>query len=130
VLIDVIGPEDIPARGWSLWALKRAFSDGPIVFSAIVWAELAVTQEQEQILTQAFAWLQPEQEDFPFTAARLAGAAHREYRRAGGRRERTLPDFLIGAHALVAGHALLTRDAARYRTYFPRLPIIAPDTHP
>jgi len=53
-----------------------------------------------------------------------------EERRAGGVRERTLPDFFIGAHATVAGHRLLTRGAARYRGYFPDLDIISPETHP
>lgn len=69
-------------------------------------------------------------EPIPMEAAFLAGKAHYRYRRQGGERERTLPDFLIGAHALVQGHRLLTRDARRYRTYFPELDIIAPDTHP
>ncbi|GGD94392.1 hypothetical protein GCM10011390_11450 [Aureimonas endophytica] len=81
-------------------------------------------------MTTIFAYLNPRREPFPFAAAFAAGRAHRVYRERGGRRERTLPDFLIGAHALVAGHRLLTRDAARYRAYFPTLDIIAPDTHP
>ena len=55
---------------------------------------------------------------------------HRKYRRSGGLRERVLPDFLIGAHAAVKSYRILTRDAARYRTYFPDVDIIAPDTHP
>jgi predicted nucleic acid-binding protein len=41
-----------------------------------------------------------------------------------------LPDFLIGAHASAKGYRLLTRDGRRYRSYFPKLDIIAPDTHP
>lgn len=69
-------------------------------------------------------------EDLGWDAAHQAGQAHLLYRRRGGMRERTLPDFLIGAHALVKGHTLLTRDARRYREYFPTLDIIAPDTHP
>jgi predicted nucleic acid-binding protein len=69
-------------------------------------------------------------ENIPFDAALIAGWAHREYRSRGGRREQTLPDFLIGAHAVVSGYRLLTRDPKRYRTYFPDLEIIAPDTHP
>lgn len=57
---------------------------------------------------------------------RPTAAAPRAYRRRGGRRTVPLPDFYVGAHAAVAGHALLTRDARRYRTYFPRLALIAP----
>ena len=62
----------------------------------------------------------------PWEAAFLAAKAFRHYRRRGGTKSRTLPDFFIGAHAAVAGMTLLTRDARRYRAYFPKLRIIAP----
>jgi len=62
----------------------------------------------------------------PYEAAFLAGKSFLAYRRRGGHRGTPLPDFYIGAHAAVAGYQLLTRDAARYRTYFPRLALIAP----
>ena len=129
VLIDVLGPDSLPHRGWSLASLRRAVDDGQIVLSAIVWAELAGPQLSEDALARLLARFRPRREPFPFEAAFPAGLAHREYVRRGGRRERTLPDFLIGAHALVAGHRLLTRDASRYRTYFPDVEVIAPDTH-
>jgi predicted nucleic acid-binding protein len=62
----------------------------------------------------------------PFEAAFLAGKCFLEYRRRGGIRASTLPDFFIGAHAAVAGYRIITRDGARYRTYFPKLVIVAP----
>jgi hypothetical protein len=62
----------------------------------------------------------------PFDAGFLAGKSYLDYRRRGGARRAPLPDFYIGAHAAVSGLALLTRDAARFRTYFPRLELIAP----
>jgi predicted nucleic acid-binding protein len=65
-----------------------------------------------------------------FDAAWHGGVVHGTYKRAGGLRERTLPDFLIGAQAAQSGYALLTRDPKRYRSHFPSLHIIAPDTHP
>ena len=52
------------------------------------------------------------------------------YRRGGGPRRSPLPDFRLGAHAAVRGHALLTRDGARYRTYVPTLRVVAPDVAP
>lgn len=64
-------------------------------------------------------------EHLPYEAAFLAGKAFRRYREAGGARTAPLPDFYIGAHAAVAGYRLLTRDARRYRTCFPRLELIA-----
>lgn len=68
-----------------------------------------------------------DREAIPYEAAFLAGKCYLAYRRQGGTRNSPLPDFFIGAHAAVAGYRLLTRDAARYRTYFPRLSLIAPN---
>lgn len=130
ILVDVLGSAAMDSRWWSLSALKQAFDDGPIVLSVIVWAELSSPSVPEHMLASALAWLRPRHEDLPFAAGWPAGSAQRLYRERGGKRERTLPDFLIGAHAEIAGHRLLTRDAGRYRTYFPTLDIIAPDTHP
>ena len=127
ILIDVLGPSAMAARQWSLAALEAAYEEGPIIFSPVVWAELASPLISEQILVRSLAWLRPRREALPFEAAYPAGRAHRLYRLRGGRRDRTLPDFLIGAHALVSGHRLLTRDAGRYRSYFPELTIIAPE---
>lgn len=62
----------------------------------------------------------------PRAALFLAGKAFQKYRANDGQRTGVLPDFLIGAHAAVLGAPLLTRDSARYRTYFPKLRLIAP----
>jgi predicted nucleic acid-binding protein len=63
----------------------------------------------------------------PWPAAFLAGKCFLAYRRAGGTRGSPLPDFYIGAHAVVEGMPLLTREINRFRTYLPRLTLIAPD---
>ena len=130
VLIDILGPDDLPSRAWSVSALEACYDAGAIVISAVVWSELAHPEFAEADMAEAFAWLQPRREDFPFRAAYRAGLAHARYRQRAGQRQRTLPDFLIGAHALVSGHRLLTCDAARYRSYFPDLDIVSPETHP
>jgi hypothetical protein len=62
----------------------------------------------------------------PVQGAFLAGKSYLRYREGGGAKRSPLPDFYIGAHAAVAGYRLLTRDATRYRTYFPKLELIAP----
>lgn len=129
VLIDVLRPEEDELRPWSLSALNKSLTQGVVVFSAVVWAELCCSPISETTLTNIFAYLNPRREAFPFAAAFAAGQAHRIYRQRGGGRERTLPDFLIGAHALLGGHRLLTRDSGRYRSYFPKLDIISPETH-
>ena len=128
VLLDLLGGGD--HTSWSARAMETAFVSGTIVLSPIVWSELGGMGRSARILADALGWLRPVREHVSFDAAFRAGTAHAQYRRSGGRRERTLPDFLIGAHAEVSGHALLTRDPKRYRTYFPDLAIIAPDTHP
>lgn len=71
-----------------------------------------------------------EREDIPWSSAFLAGRAFLKYRRAGGVRSATLPDFFIVAHAQNNGYAVMTRDAGRYRTYFPQVELIAPEANP
>jgi predicted nucleic acid-binding protein len=127
VLIDVLGPSGTMTE-WSSSALTACNGDGPLVINAVVWSELAPLALTEPSLESASAMLGFDRESLPWSAAFLAGRAHSQYRRQGGTRERTLPDFLIGAHAAVAGYRLLTRDPARYRSYFPDLDIVAPDT--
>jgi hypothetical protein len=63
----------------------------------------------------------------PRPALFLAGKVFQRYRSAGGRKTGVLPDFFVGAHAVIADAALITRDAARYRTYFPGIMLIAPN---
>ena len=59
-------------------------------------------------------------------AARLAGQAFRQYRLQGGTKTGVLPDFFIGAQAQTSGCTLLTRDAGRYKTHFPKIKLICP----
>jgi len=127
VLIDIYQP----ASAWAAWSesrLKDALFRGPVYINQVVAAETAVEftslEKHETALRAAFI----RKEELPWEAAFLAGTVHRKYRQRGGGRERTLPDFLIGAHAAIKGHMLLTRDARRYRAYFPDLEIIAPDS--
>jgi len=129
VLIDVLEPSSAWAA-WSTAMITDARLAGRLIFNVVIAAEVAHEFVSEHRFNDVF----PDQiwdfEDIPRDAAIAAGWAHREYRSRGGRRERTLPDFLIGAHASVSGHRLLTRDPKPYRTYFPDLAIIAPDTNP
>lgn len=118
------------ASHWSREALVDAGSKATLVINPVIWSEISTRFEQEADLRHALTGLPVDRQPISFEAAFVAGKAHLAYRRSGGSRERTLPDFLVGAHAFVDGHALLTRDPARYRTYFPSLELIAPDTHP
>ena len=124
VLLDLF-TENPHWREWSETQLAEALDHGPRLINPIVYAEISISFERIEELEQA---LPPEleREALPWEAAFLAGKCFLEYRRRGGERRSPLPDFYIGAHAALTGRALLTRDAGRYRSYFPRLELISP----
>jgi len=124
VLIDVL-TRDTRWFGWSATHLARIAERASLIIDPIIYAELAVGFARLEDLDDA---LPPElrRDPLPYEAAFLAGQCFLRYRRAGGQRRSPLPDFYIGAHAAVHGMTLLTRDARRYRSYFPRLALVAP----
>lgn len=127
VLLDLF-TEDRTWLAWSQAALATAFDVGPVWINPIVYAEVSVGFERIEELEDAL----PEQigrEDLPWEAAFLAGKCFLEYRSRGGERRSPLPDFYIGAHAVITGRALLTRDSSRYRTALPTLTLISPPAH-
>lgn len=125
VLLDVL-TEDPAWAGWSSEALVHAFDEGPVVVNPIVYAEVSVGFDRIEELDEALPAAAFVREPLPYPAGFVAGKAFLSYRRSGGTKPAPLPDFYIGAHAAVASYRLLTRDARRYRTYFPRLELIAP----
>jgi predicted nucleic acid-binding protein len=125
VLIDVFSRE-APWAEWSSEALARLGSDGPLVINAVIYAEISHRYSSKEVLDRALPEDRFMRENIPWAAAFLAGKAFSDYRRRGGQRRSPLPDFFIGAHAAVTGLRLLTRDASRYRTYFPTVELIVP----
>jgi predicted nucleic acid-binding protein len=126
VLLDIMS-EDERWFAWSTETLARVADRQRLVINPIVYAEVSIRYSRIEDLDAALPRDMFEREAVPYEAAFLAGKAFVTYRRRGGARQSPLPDFFIGAHAAVAGYALMTRDAVRYRTYFPKLPLIAPD---
>jgi predicted nucleic acid-binding protein len=126
VLLDVL-TDDPLWFAWSARALERAADRFRLVINHVIYAEVSVRFAKIEDLEEALSRTLLEREAIPYEAAFLAGKAFLAYRQRGGTKRSTLPDFFIGAHAAIAGHRLLTRDSARYRTYFPKLPLIAPD---
>ena len=125
VLLDVA--TDDPARGaWSTAALEQAADESVLVIDPLVYAEVSVGFATIEELEAALPRDLYRREALPYEAAFLAGKVFLRYRQSGGEKRSPLPDFYIGAHAAVAGHRLLTRDATRYRTYFPSIELIAP----
>lgn len=125
VLIDVT-TEDPDWAEWSADQLARAIDSQGIAINQIIYAEFSLPYLHERDADRALTALSAVRLDVPWAAAFLAGKAFSLYRSRGGLRSAPLPDFFIGAHAAVSGLTLLTRDATRYREYFPKLKLIAP----
>jgi hypothetical protein len=126
VLLDVL-QDDPRWASWSQEQLESAALTDQLTINAVIYAELSVAFARIEELEQAIAQAELSVETVPREALFLAGKAFVDYRRRRGGKDGVLPDFFfIGAHALVADYALLTRDAARYRTYFPRVRLISP----
>jgi predicted nucleic acid-binding protein len=125
VILDVV-TSDPEWGSWSSDALEEWGEVATLVISPLIYAEVSIGFERIEDLDDVLppAWFR--REALPWEAAFLAGKVFLQYRRAGGQRRSPLPDFYIGAHAAISGHALLTRDAARYRTYYPTLELISP----
>lgn len=129
VLLD-IATEDPRWSAWSSEALERAADDGAVAINPIIYAEVSIGFDRIEALDEALPPSRFHRLPLPWEAGFLAGKCFTLYRRRGGTRRSPLPDFYIGAHAAVSGMTLLTRDPIRYRTYFPRLAVIAPPSHP
>ena len=126
VLLDIV-TDDPRWAPWSSASLEQAADEAILVINALIYAEVSIGFDSIEALEEALPLGLFRREQLPFEAAFLAGKAFLSYRRTGGSRRSPLPDFYIGAHAAIAGYRLLTRDAARYRTYFPTIELIAPD---
>jgi predicted nucleic acid-binding protein len=125
VVLDVL-TEDPRWFAWSAEALARCADQSGLVINPIVYAEVSVGFDRIEDVEAALPADVFVRSPLPWDAAFLAGQCFRSYRRRGGEKRSPLPDFYIGAHAAVSGLSLLTRDPARYRTYFPKLALIAP----
>jgi len=125
VLLDVL-TGDPTWYSWSAQSLSDAADQAVLIVNPIVYAEVSIGFERIEALEDALPTEYFRRDALPWEAAFLAGKCFVTYRKRGGARTSPLPDFYIGAHAAVAGIPLLTRDARRYRSYFPKLRLIAP----
>lgn len=125
VILDVMS-EDPRWFDWSAKTLAEYAETSGLLINPIIYAEISVRferiEELEEVMPPSMFLRAP----LPWEAAFLAGKCFLKYRRRGGLRRSPMPDFYVGAHAAVAGLSLLTRDASRYKTYFPKLRLIAP----
>ncbi len=125
ILIDILSKDQNWAE-WSESALAECGELATLYINPIIYAEISMGYTSMEELNAAFPAPLYEREDLPWEAGFLAAKAFAAYRRRGGPRTLLLPDFYIGAHAAIGNLALLTRDAARFHNYFPRLEILVP----
>lgn len=125
VILDVV-TEDADWVDWSAAMLASAAQHGRLVINPLIYAEVSCGFDRIEALDEALPAEYFVREPLPWAAGFLAGKIFLEYRRQGGVRTAPLPDFCIGAHAAIAGYTLLTREAHRFKAYFPRLQLIAP----
>ena len=127
VWIDVTQPNN-EHHAWSRARVRAAMLAGTARINPLIYAEVSAGFADEQTLDRFLQRAAVVREVLPYAAAFPAMRAFRENRKRGGKRTSPLPDSYIGAHAEAAGHTLLTRDAARFRTYFPEVELVTPDS--
>lgn len=125
VILDVVN-EDAEWFEWSAGQLERLAESRVLIINPIVYSEVSIGFDRIEDLDRALPADFVRREPLPWEAGFLAGKCFLKYRKSGGARRSPLPDFYIGAHAAVSGLTLLTRDAKRYKTYFPKLALISP----
>ncbi len=126
VLLDILTNDPV----WfdlSASALEKHAEQDVLVINQIIYAEISTHFSKIEELDAALSPQSFVRGSNPWEAGFLAGRCFAEYRRRGGAQSSPLPDFYIGAHAAVAGMAVLTRDPRRFRFHFPRLRLICPD---
>lgn len=126
VLVDVL--EDDPA--WADWSVKQLRSQSQVhelIINPVIYSELSLTFDSVQALDEAIEGMGISVHEVPRPALFLAGKAFVKYRRGGGGKGNVLADFFIGAHAAVLGCAIVTRDARRYKNYFPTVSLVTPE---
>ena len=131
ILVDSNVPLDVVTQdpawfGWSTSTMKALARTDELLINPIIYAELSITFSSNVDLETNIRRMQLKMVEIPREAAFRAGKAFLQYRKLGGTKTNVLPDFFVGAHALTIGASLLTRDANRYRTYFPGVTLITP----
>ena len=125
VLLDVFTADPRFGAG-SAAALRKCIEEGGVIACEVVWAETAAAFPDSGAAREALTRLRIDFSALDESTALSAGLSWHAYRRAGGKRERVIADFLIGAHALATADRLLTRDRGFYRRYFEDLQIVDP----
>lgn len=125
VWVDCID-EASPWHAWAVEQLQSCSERSPLHVNLIIYTELLVPRPDVDALDALLDVYDTLRSPLPWACASLTATAFSLYRRRGGLKHKPLPDFFVGAHAAVANLSVLTRDPTPYRSYFPRLSVIAP----
>jgi predicted nucleic acid-binding protein len=125
VLLDVLGPDPVFGPR-SAEALRDAITHGSLIACEVVWAEVGGRFKDPAEAADVLGRLTVSYSSMQVDEALNAGRAWQAYRARGGRRERVIADFLVGAHAAARADRLLTRDRGFFRTYFADLTVVDP----
>lgn len=125
VILDIFLDDPVWAN-WSEMTLNQYVKSHQLIINPIIYTELSIGFQRIEEVEEAIARAGFQIQEIPREALFLAGKVFGQYRRNQGTKSSPLPDFYIGAHAAVWGVPLITRDVARYRTYFPTLNLITP----
>lgn len=125
VWVDCID-EASPWHAWAVEQLQSCSERSPLHVNLIIYTELLVPRPDVDALDALLDVYDTLRSPLPWTCASLTATAFSLYRRRGGLKHKPLPDFYVGAHAAVTNLSVLTRDPTPYRSYFPRLSVIAP----
>lgn len=111
---------------WAIEQLQACSQKSPLHVNLVIYTELLVPAPNVAALDALLDVYEVQRTSIPWPCASLTAAAFSLYRKRGGSKHKPMPDFYIGAHAAVSNFSVLTRDPAPYKSYFPRLVLVAP----
>ncbi len=125
VLLDLF-TDDPNWADWSENVLERYSQTNTLYINSIVYTEVSIGFDKIEEVDKAISELGIKVLEIPREALFLTGKVFLQYRRNKGTKKSPLPDFFVGAHAAVSQFHLITRDSAKYNTYYPQLKLIDP----
>ena len=128
VILDLVTDDPVWAE-WSSKMLEKHAADG-LLINAIVFSELCSNSTSLREVNDLVGRMNLKWEDIPRTALFAAAQAFVSYRKRGGAKTSTLPDFFIGAHAQALNVPILTRDRTKFTSYVPNVALLAPEENP
>lgn len=126
VLLDLF-TDDPQWANWSERILDTFSQTNTLYINTIVYTEISIGFTKIEVLDEAISELGIKVLEIPREALFLTGKTFLKYKRNKGAKKSPLPDFFIGAHVAISKFTLVTRDVAKYKTYFPQINLVSPN---